>query len=163
MRLESGGHFVSFFVLTHWGRVTHICWIIVNWILRNKLKWNLNRNANIFIQENSFESVVCETATILSRPQCVNIIFYNYATNRTSADNKFNIGWKHFGQYCFQIRVRSLGDMIQNISKVDVILYFFIKKYITTPSPTPPHPLRETETHMSLFDLPPRYNKHLII
>ena len=83
--------------LTHWGRVTHICvgkltiigsdngvawtapshylnqcWIIVNWTLRNKLQWNLNRNSHIFIQENAFESVVCETAAILSQPQCVN-------------------------------------------------------------------------------------------
>ena len=77
--------------LTHWGRVTHICvgkltiawpapshyylnqwWNIVNWTLRNKLQWNLNRNSNIFIQENAFGSVVCETAAILSRPQCVN-------------------------------------------------------------------------------------------
>ena len=86
-------------ILTHWGRVTHICvskltiigsdngfvawpapshylnqcWIIVNWTLRNKLQWNLNRNSNIFIQENAFESVVCETAAILSRPQCVKL------------------------------------------------------------------------------------------
>ena len=45
---------------------------LVNWTLRNKLHWNLNRNSNIFIQENAFESVVCETAAILSRPQCVN-------------------------------------------------------------------------------------------
>ena len=27
---------------------------------------------NIFIEENGFESVVCEMAAILSRPQCVN-------------------------------------------------------------------------------------------
>ena len=47
------------------------CWIIVNWTLRNKLQWNLNKNSNIFIQENAFESVVCETTAILSRPQCV--------------------------------------------------------------------------------------------
>ena len=39
----------------------------------NKLQWNLNRNSNIFIQENAFESVVCETAAILSRPQYVNL------------------------------------------------------------------------------------------
>ena len=48
------------------------CWVIVNWTLRNKLQWNLNRNSNIFIQENALESVVWETADILSRPQCVN-------------------------------------------------------------------------------------------
>ena len=49
------------------------CWIIVNWTLKNKLQWNLNRNSNIFIEENAFESVVCETAAILSQPQCVKI------------------------------------------------------------------------------------------
>ena len=48
------------------------CCNIVNWNLRNKLQWNLNRNSNTFIQENAFEIVVCETAAIFSRPQCVN-------------------------------------------------------------------------------------------
>ena len=52
-------------VLTHWGRVTHICvgtptktpshylnqwWNIVNLNLRNKLKWNISLNSNIFIK-----------------------------------------------------------------------------------------------------------------
>ena len=83
----------AFSNLTQWGRVTHTCvgnliiigsdnglsapshylnqhWNIVNWTLRNKLQWNFNRNSNIFIQENAFESV-CEMAAILSRPQCV--------------------------------------------------------------------------------------------
>ena len=85
--------------LTHWGRVTHICvgnltiigsddglspgrrqaitwinyWNIVNWTLRNKLQWKFNQNSNIFIHENAIESVVCEMAAILSRPQCVNV------------------------------------------------------------------------------------------
>ena len=30
-----------------------------------------NRNSNILIQENAFESAVYEIAVILSRPQCV--------------------------------------------------------------------------------------------
>ena len=47
------------------------CWIIVNWTLRNKLQWNFNRNSNIFIQENAFEHVVCQMASIFSRPQWV--------------------------------------------------------------------------------------------
>ena len=38
----------------------------------NKFQWNFDRNSNIFIQENAFESVVCEMTAILSRPQCVN-------------------------------------------------------------------------------------------
>ena len=42
-----------------------------NWTLRNKLQWNFNRTSNIFIEENTFENVVCEMSSILSRPQCV--------------------------------------------------------------------------------------------
>ena len=49
------------------------CWIIDNWTPRNELRWNLNRNSYVFIQENPFENVVWKMASILSRPQCVNI------------------------------------------------------------------------------------------
>ena len=44
------------------------CWSIVNWIVGNKLKWNLNRNIYIFIQENAFENVIWEMA-IMYRTQ----------------------------------------------------------------------------------------------
>ena len=100
MRNQFHHFWCHFFLLTRWGRVMHICvdkltiigsdnglspdrrqaiiWthdgISLIWNLWNKLQWNLNRNANIFIQENAFESVVCETAVILSRPQCVKAI-----------------------------------------------------------------------------------------
>ena len=81
--------FLCYHCLTHWGRVTHICvsrltitgsdnghylnqcWNIVNWTLRNKLQWNFKRKSFIFIQENALENVICEMASILSRPQCV--------------------------------------------------------------------------------------------
>ena len=43
------------------------------WNLRNKLQWNFRRNSYIFIQENAFENIACETAAILSRPQCVKL------------------------------------------------------------------------------------------
>ena len=84
--------------LTHWGWVTHVCvskltiigsdnglspgrrqaiiWtsagILLIRPLGTTLQWNVNRNSNIFIHENAFESVVCEMVSILSRPQCVN-------------------------------------------------------------------------------------------
>ena len=38
----------------------------------NKLQWNLNQNLYIFIQENAFENVSCEMASILSLPHYVN-------------------------------------------------------------------------------------------
>ena len=50
------------------------CWDIVNWTIRNKFQWNFIRNSFIFIQENAFENVVCKTAAILSRPQCVKLV-----------------------------------------------------------------------------------------
>ena len=36
------------------------CWYIVNWSVRNKFKWNFDRDLYILIQENAFENVVCE-------------------------------------------------------------------------------------------------------
>ena len=47
------------------------CWNIINWIPRNKLQLNLNRNLYIFIQENAFENVIWKMAAILVQPQCV--------------------------------------------------------------------------------------------
>ena len=72
-------------LLIHWGRVRHICvgklttigyylnqwWNIVNWTLGNKFQWNVTRNLNIFMEENTFENVVCEMLSISSRLQCV--------------------------------------------------------------------------------------------
>ena len=83
--------------LTHSGRVTHICvrkltitgsdnglspgrrqaiiWTNAGILLIRPLGTNFSdffsQNSNIFIQENAFESVVCEKAAILSRPQCI--------------------------------------------------------------------------------------------
>ena len=65
------------------------CWIIVNWTLGNRLQWNLNWNSSIFIQENTFESVVCEMAAILSRPQCVNP-FRSEQNGQCFTDDNFN-------------------------------------------------------------------------
>ena len=48
------------------------CWHFNHWNPRNKLRWNFNQNTTIFIQENTFENVGCETVAILSCPQCFN-------------------------------------------------------------------------------------------
>ena len=57
------------------------CWNIVNSNLRNKLQWNPMRNSFIFILENAFENVVCEMASIWSRPQWVNSLALWEATS----------------------------------------------------------------------------------
>ena len=41
----------------------------------NKLQWNFNRNSNIFIQENAFENVVCEMASICLGLNVLNVCF----------------------------------------------------------------------------------------
>ena len=89
--------YVVFINLTHWGRVTHICvgklsiivsdnglspgrrqaiiWTNAGIVLIGALGTNVSENFDwnlyIFIEENAFENVVCEMASILSRPQCV--------------------------------------------------------------------------------------------
>ena len=88
--------------LTHWGRVTYI--FVGNLTIigpdnglspgrRQAIIWTnagilligpwgthfseiFNRNSYIFIQENAFQNVVCEMASILSRPQCVKPLYY---------------------------------------------------------------------------------------
>ena len=90
-------------LLTHWGWATHLCvskpyhhwmapshymnqcWYIVNWTLRKKFQWNFNQNSKSFIQENAFESVVCEMSAILSRPQCVKVAATSFRGHFTSS------------------------------------------------------------------------------
>ena len=47
------------------------CGNIINWTLRKKLQRNFYQNSYIFIQENAFENIACETKSVLSQPQCV--------------------------------------------------------------------------------------------
>ena len=87
----------------YWGRVTHICLSKLTIIgsdnvlspgrhqaiirtnagilLIGPLGTNFSEmliKTNIFIEENTFESVVCEMAAILSRPQCVKASFFTF-------------------------------------------------------------------------------------
>ena len=96
---------VKRFILTHWGRVTHICvgeltiigsdnglsperrqaiiWTNAGILLiGNKPQWNYKRNSNIFNKENTFENVVCEMLLISSRPQCVKKMIYFFLLNK---------------------------------------------------------------------------------
>ena len=54
------------------GRRQAIIWTNAVILLIGPLGTNFSdRNSNIFIQENALDNVVCEMASILSRPQCV--------------------------------------------------------------------------------------------
>ena len=103
-------HNNSIIGLTHWGRVMHPCvgkltiigsdnglspgrpqaiiWTNAGILLIGPLGTNfseiLKRNSNIFIQENVLENVVCEMASILSRPWCVKYIILRTIKKMTS-------------------------------------------------------------------------------
>ena len=110
-------------VLTHWGRVTHICisnltiigsdnsllpgrcqaiiWTNAGILLiGNKLQWNLNWNSSILIQENAFESVIWKMAAILSRPQCVKLYHMTSVWNVVFIDSRIK----------FQVLVSNSAD-----------------------------------------------------
>ena len=60
---------------------------------KEQIQWNSNRNSNIVIQENALESVVCEMASVSSRPQSVNTIeveWYIYASVKYAIINSDN-------------------------------------------------------------------------
>ena len=73
MRQWSNQHWLRLWLVA-WSAPSHYqnqCWNIVNKTLRNNIQWNFNRKSNIFIEENTFENVVCEMLFFSSRPQCV--------------------------------------------------------------------------------------------
>ena len=69
------------------------CWHIVNWTFENKLPWNANRNAKLFIHENAFENVVCKMEAILSRGRWGNLLALGRCGNIVKC-NKYT--WMHF-------------------------------------------------------------------
>ena len=46
-------------------------WCTVKWTPRNYLQWNWNYRTEEFLEENSFENIVCKISAILLMPRCV--------------------------------------------------------------------------------------------
>ena len=61
----------AFVQIMDWRLVWTIAGILSIEPLGKKISEIFYRNSSIFIQENAFESVVCEITDMLSRPQCV--------------------------------------------------------------------------------------------
>ena len=95
-RLSNHHWFVAWSAPSHY---LNQCWNIVDRTLRSKLQWNFNRNSKSFIQENAFESVVCDMATILSRPQCVKSKPQLIPTSKTSHKPPSHISFSKQGTY----------------------------------------------------------------
>ena len=108
-----GPNYYHGLTLTHWGRVTHIyvikltiigsdnglspgrhqaiIWTIAGILLIGPFGTNFsNRNSYIFIQENAFENVVCEMASICLGLNVDNYIHYKMWDEITYAFSTFN-------------------------------------------------------------------------
>ena len=69
------------------------CWVIVNWALGKKLRWNFNQNTKLFIHENASENFVCKMTDILSRGEMssgVNVM-NNYHTYSNTIESGCSI------------------------------------------------------------------------
>ena len=114
------------------------CWNVVNWVLRNKLQWNFNRNSNILIQEKSLENAVCEMMPILSRRQYVNgkgvfgrVILHS---------NLLRLGVGTTGQWQYAVLTLSpLGQWQYAVLTLSPLGQWWVK-YPIHPTPTLPHP-----------------------
>ena len=67
------------------------------------------RNSYIFIQENAFENVFCEMASILCRPQCVKFRCMDCITERLNIYARSRTGWQN-EQYCSNGKFSRLYD-----------------------------------------------------
>ena len=119
--------------LTHWGRETHICvgklaiiasdnglspgrrqaimWTNAGILFIRTLGTNFSeifkRNSLIFIQENAFENVVCEMASISSRPQWVKP---PHELDHHSIVIKFSPWWRHQMEACSALLAICAGN-----------------------------------------------------
>ena len=66
---ESGQHWFRLWLVAYSAPSHYLnqCWLIVNWTLRDTIRWNFSQKSIFFIQENVLENVICEVAAILSR------------------------------------------------------------------------------------------------
>ena len=96
---ESGQHWFRWWSVVYSTPSHYLnqCWVIVNWILSNKLKWNFNQNTNLFIHESAFENIACEMVAILSRGRLVKAprsrVYYNLSHG--SMADVGSLQWRH--------------------------------------------------------------------
>ena len=89
------------------------CWLVVNWTLRNKLRWNLNQNTKLFVPQNESENIV-EMASILSTWRWLNWsnhAWYNLPIIRSRV------------KWCWLVRLQILENKISKCPITVLIKY----------------------------------------
>ena len=98
------------------------CWNIANLTLMNKFQWYFYQNSIIFIPENELENVVCEMASILSRPQCVNnSVAVRYKKSISIIETVISIDYRYidFLASYFSDRSRGIDRVGDNLRTVN--------------------------------------------
>ena len=97
--------------------------IYSNWAIGNKYQWNLNTNSTLFIQENTFENVICEKAAILPGSQCVKIrrkLFYC-----TKVFGRYSCSTKKEHEHMHTITKSDISLNIHILYEVFTLLHIF--------------------------------------
>ena len=100
------------------------CWNIVNWTLIKKIQWNLNHNYDIFIQENTLESVVYETVAICLSFSVLKEPCSWFRATEKCLWQKFKISKLHFW-------INSWYSVISGIGKISHIAGYFGCDYLS--------------------------------
>ena len=74
------------------------CCLIITWITRNKLQWDLNQNTKLLIHENAFEVVIREMVAICPGKDELIALHWPEKTSFKMAHDDV-IKWKHFPRY----------------------------------------------------------------
>ena len=105
------------------------CWLIINWILRNNWKSNLNQNELVFCQENAFENGISKISTICSSHIvlthwgrvahiCVSNLTIIGSDNGLSPGRRQAIIWTNAG-------ILLIGPLETNFSEISIKIHVF--------------------------------------
>ena len=108
---ELGQHWFRWWLVSYSAPIHYLnqCWVIANWTIRNKFKWNFNQNTKLFIHKNVSEDIICKMAAILSRgdePMLVvwMLIYCKYITLvAVTCRFRFNFRWLIIHQSIFYV------------------------------------------------------------
>ena len=109
------------------------CWFIDNWTLRNKLQWKFNQNTHTSIQENASENISGKPATILFRPQHINVIWEPFHKSFELITQIF----QKFSSLILILMIRSgrnfahatTAELSRHVQNCDLIRSLFLKLY----------------------------------
>ena len=100
------------------------CSLIVNWSLRNKLRWNFNQNTKLFVHKNASEKIVCEMVAILFRRRWVKMLHLCRESNDDQWIQQVDSLHK-WSVMCFHVMTYSWRNWQISYPKLDIMQIMF--------------------------------------